>query len=196
MLHPVAAHPIRGASIAILLALPVVAAAQGAPAVPGARIRVTVRGDTTGAHVGTLVAVRADSLTFRPAGDTAVRAVATDRVAKLEMSRGMHRHTLDGLVIGAASGAAVGIVLGLASGNDPQGGFLRFTAGDKAAILGAGFGTIGLVTGAIIGATKRSERWVPAALQPVGFWLTPSRAGGRRVLQAGIRLTIAARGER
>jgi len=63
----------------------------------------------------------------------------------------------EGIAIGVGAGVAVGIAIGLASGDDPNAGakgftgFLQFTAGAKAGILGCGLGLVGIVIGFIAG---------------------------------------------
>lgn len=58
---------------------------------------------------------------------------------------------VQGLGIGILAGAAFGALVGFADGDDPSGQFLSFTAGEKALLLGTGFGIMGAVTGAIVG---------------------------------------------
>lgn len=60
-----------------------------------------------------------------------------------------------GLLIGAVSGFAIGGLIGLASGDDPEDEFLAWTAEEKALILGAYFATAGTGIGAVYGATFR-----------------------------------------
>jgi hypothetical protein len=57
------------------------------------------------------------------------------------------RGAMEGMLIGALSGATAGAVIGYGQGDDPE-GYLSFSAGDKAAMLGV----VGAVTGATIGA--------------------------------------------
>jgi hypothetical protein len=67
-------------------------------------------------------------------------------------------------------GAAVGVVGGFASGDDPQGSWFAWTAEQKAAVGAATLGPIGAVIGLILPAA----RWIPyagkqtARVQPVG----------------------------
>ena len=48
---------------------------------------------------------------------------------------------------GAGIGLASGVLIGFSMGSDPEGAWFRFTAGDKAVLLGA----TGMVTGALVG---------------------------------------------
>ena len=60
---------------------------------------------------------------------------------------------LKGLSLGTLTGGIAGAGLGLLSGDD-KGGFISFTAGQKAVILGAGLGLIGAIVGGISGGLK------------------------------------------
>lgn len=92
------------------------------------------------------------------------------------------RGALEGAGVGTLAGAAAGAVAGFAEGDDPPCGdeewfCLRFSAGDKAMILGvAGAGSgamIGLLVGAAIGSTDHYER-APAWRPTVNASVTPS----------------------
>jgi len=179
-----------------LAALTLVAAALLAPAARaraqsvarlrrGARVRVTIRGADPARIAGTLVAIGGDSLRYIPDGDTTSRIVLLDRVARVDVGRGVHRHTLQGFVTGATIGAFTGLVAGYASGNDPKQAFLSMTRADKAGLLGAAFGVIGGGVGTIIGFAHRSEAWQPVA-RPYALMVLPA-AGG---VTLGMRLAL------
>ena len=61
-----------------------------------------------------------------------------------------------GFGIGAASGAIIGFL----SGDDPKEQFISFTAGQKALGLGIFFGTLGTITGLIVGAAGHHTFYV------------------------------------
>jgi hypothetical protein len=95
------------------------------------------------------------------------------------------RGALEGLVLGGASGFALGIGIGLASGDDhcnPSSLCLfQLSAGEKALIVGVALGTTGLALGALVGAVigshdayELSSGFVPRVSTTIG----PSRAGG------------------
>ena len=75
------------------------------------------------------------------------------------VSRG--RGLAEGLALGGLGGAALGIVLGLADGDDkcPPDNFclIQFSAGAKAAIGGIALGGIGLVLGGLLGVAVGSH---------------------------------------
>lgn len=92
-----------------------------------------------------------DSVTVWKAGDASTFPLwAVDMVSTRSTGTGI----LQGLGLGFLTGAAFGALAGFADGDDPPStgwDFFRFTAGEKAAILGGGLGiTIG-VAGAIVG---------------------------------------------
>jgi len=64
-----------------------------------------------------------------------------------------------GLGLGLAIGGGGGALIGLASGDDKPGWF-SFTAGEKATILGLGFGAIGCVVGGIAGAIAGADETI------------------------------------
>ena len=171
---------IRAALLGALWLTPAAAAlAQtDSPLAPGTRVRVTIRDAAPARTSGTIVAIGGDTIRYSPDGVSATRVVLLGRVTQLEVSRGVHRRTLQGFVTGAAIGAFGGAIAGYASGDDPKQGFMSFTRGDKAAILGAGFGVIGGAIGTIVGFTHRSEVWRPVQ-PPYTLTLTPGRGGTR-----------------
>ena len=90
-----------------------------------------------------------------------------------------------GLLIGALSGAFIG----LASGDDPpcSGWFCwRFTAEEKAALGAVGLGGLGGVIGLIAGAASSGERWEEVPLNRLRVSVAPQR-DGRFGLGASVR---------
>lgn len=175
---------IRRAAIVVLTsAVPITVQAQATvPLAAGARVRITIRDADPGRSTGTLVALGADTLRYRPDGDSASRVVLLGQVKGLDVSRGVHRHTWQGLITGAAVGALTGVVVGYASGDDPKQEFLSYTRGDKAGILGAAFGVIGGGIGTIIGFAHRSEDW-QRVQPPYTLTLAPEHGGTRLAMR-------------
>lgn len=62
-----------------------------------------------------------------------------------------------GFLYGALIGLGAGAIAGLASGNDPPGGIISFTAGQKAIFLGAAGVIPGTVIGGIVGSIVRKR---------------------------------------
>jgi len=67
-----------------------------------------------------------------------------------------HSNTFKGMGTGFLIGAGTGAVIGFAGGNDRP-GFMSFSAGEKAAIVGLGLGGTGLIIGTVVGALSRSD---------------------------------------
>ena len=126
----------------------------------GARVRIASTG-TPGVRVGTIVALGPDTLRLRSEDGQTETPVALGRITRLERSTGRHGRALMGAGIGLVSGAALGGILGYASGDDkPQPNqWFTFTAGDKAAFAAAALGVVGLLTGTIVGALHQREEW-------------------------------------
>lgn len=152
----------------------------------GSRVRIATAVGP-GMRVGAITALTRDTLLLaeRGGGET---AIALSAITSVERSTGKHRHVLKSAGIGAAVGVGVGVIAGLASGNDPEDSFLRFDAGDKAAILGLGFGVVGFAGGAIFGALNPHEGWTPVAVP-----LHATRSSGRSRPTLGIGLSFALR---
>ena len=66
-----------------------------------------------------------------------------------------------GMGLGLAIGAGGGVLMGLASGDDPSNQFIAFSAGQKAAALGVLLGGTGAVIGLIAGASSWRDVWEP-----------------------------------
>lgn len=150
--------------------------AQGAPEAPvGARVRV--RPPTGPRMAGSLVHRTADSIVI--AGPAGERTFHEARGSVVEISAGRRANTLRGLGIGVITGGLAGVLLGLSSGTDGDGGFFEFTAGEKAAMGGIGGGILGGLAGTIIGSMSKSERWrpLPAVAAPAVTGLPGGRAG-------------------
>ncbi len=141
---------------------PARAVAQGAQWVtPGAKIRVTAPTLGLDAQVGRVRETRGDTLVLETdvmrgghlRADTV--HVAMPMVTKLDVRTGGRGHAIQG----AGLGFLLGFVIGVASGDDPPGGFMetRIDAGGKAMLGGIGLGLIGAGVGAFIKSDKWSE---------------------------------------
>lgn len=64
---------------------------------------------------------------------------------------------LRGALIGLGIGALTGAIIGYASGEDPAGNFIRFTAWENAALGASLAGVTGALTGAIIGGLLKKK---------------------------------------
>lgn len=158
------------------------ASAQPRPVSPGETVRLESRLVNGRFDV---IAASADVLTVRDTAG-AVAEVPWESIAGLSRSRGQRstgQGFLRGFGFGSLGGASAGILLGVASGDDPPGTFVQFSAGEKALLAGAALGIAGGLAGGFIGALVPGEKWERVSLTgPV------SGAGGGRVgLQYGIR---------
>jgi hypothetical protein len=166
-----------------LLALPCVAAAQYEP---GGRVRVSLRKDSPFGKerlTGVVAGLEPDALALQVKGHGAVLVPYTD-ILKIEASRGRSRWR--GMGRGVLIGTGVGVIAGLAQGDDPEGMLMAFSATDKAMI----FGVLAMPLGAVIGAAVGVERWESVEPAKVRFGLLPVRGG------AGVSVSVAFSGRR
>jgi hypothetical protein len=169
--------------LALLLCTALDLAAQAPPIdlVPGRRIRVHRRAETT--LVGDLVSMGSDSLTMTTAAADTL-AVARASITRLDLSTGTKskagKGAVNGLLFGALGGALIGV---LASGSD-DGDFIDFGPGEWAASGALMFGAIGAGVGALIGSGQRADRWESVALPTVA--IVPVPGTGSRVA-VGVR---------
>ena len=121
----------------------------GQALVPGARLRVTLKGTPPTILVGTVDRVAGDTLHLRVPyrGQTVPLPLMT--VASTEISRGRHSRAAKGALIGGGIGVAVGLLAFDMADPNP----------DLRARWGILFGLMGAGTGALIGAQSRSEKW-------------------------------------
>lgn len=150
---------------------------------PGARIRVDAPRLLVNRRVGTLVALRSDSLVFAP--DRETRTVAVPRgelrqvdLAVRERSRGAgaRKGALVGLGIGGALGATIAIAGAVSEsrsdGDEFDGlvGAVTFVTGSVVTLLGTGIG-------ALIGTAAGGSDWRRVPLDAQRWTLAPSRRG-------------------
>ena len=146
---------------ALLVALPIGAlpAQETSTLTPGARVRVSAPDlHEPGALIGTVVALRGDTLFVRNADEGgAGLPLPLARVERLEVSRGRRSRGTGaalGFLLGAAVGAAYGVAghPGLAHTDISEGGEIAIYAG-VAGLLGAAIGT-----------ARGGERWERVSL--------------------------------
>jgi hypothetical protein len=142
----------------------------------GSRVRIAAPGAAP--FVGTLLRRVADTLVVElPSG--ASLALPQARIARLDVSGGVARHTWQGAGIGFLAGAGVGTVVALATYRRPecidtaivQGivcPFLDDVSRQTTVMFDAALiGTAGTVVGALIGHVGH-ETWIPVSLPRVG----------------------------
>lgn len=160
------------AALALLTSLAVPAAQGGEDSVLiGARVRIrTVEPGPM--RVGTLLSRTSDELVVRVEAAELPVAFRRGDVALLEVSRGVHRNTLKGLLAGAV---VFGVVVG---------GVAAFDTLDESGVGEPAFLGGLLATGAGIGALVKTETWRPV---PKG---SVSIAPGPRGRGAGLQFTV------
>lgn len=139
-------------AIVTMASMPSEAAAE-----PGRTIRA--RGSAGGFRLGRVLAVTDGRLAVETDADTTI--ISTDSLAELEVSLGNRGRWAQGWGIGFLAGAGVGGLIGLASGDDPPGTFIRLNAEQKALVAGSVLAVGGSVVGTLIGLAG-PERWVHA----------------------------------
>ena len=159
--------------------------------VPGARVRITAPSVSAEQFIGEVVRVSGDTLVvtakmFRsmvkgaPTYISKRLEVPFASVTRLDVSRGKKNHILTGALVGLLVGGGVGAIHGSSLGDDDPEPFsiITLTAEQKAAAWGIGFGAVGLVIGAAIGATKKTDIWKPVPLDRIRVSMAPQRHGG------------------
>jgi hypothetical protein len=183
-------------SAALLAAVPL--AGQAGAVGPGSRVRITAPALELSKAVGSLLAIRGDTLllehrtsTLQPghgrrAWSTDTTAVPMTTVTRLEVSAGRRSNIDRGVRKGLLIGGAVGLALGVAMAADDEGNdFVCDGAGCVASGV-AGGAVWGLLIGLGIGAFSSRDEWRPVLAQPsapVALIPTPD---GRVVLSAVI----------
>ena len=160
-------------------------AKESSPVVPGARVRIKARSVSKHRLVGTVVTVGPDTLQFRSKKHAAPLAIPIASLEKLDVSTGSKGNFANGAIMGLVSGGAVGAIIGLAAGDD-ESGFLQFSAQDKAAMAGGLLGGVGLLFGAAIGASIKSDKWESVSLERMRVDILP-RQDGALALRASFR---------
>jgi hypothetical protein len=160
---------------------PVAADAQTPAVVAGARVRVTAPSIDLRRHATTIVDVRGDSLVLGVRDGS--RSVALSDVTALDVSAGKRRRFLRSAGLGLGIGAIVGAVVGAATHDEcvptefldcllsPE------SRAESAVMGGVVLGAVGLLTGAVVGAVRRTDRWV-AVDMPVRVSIKPTASGG------------------
>lgn len=173
-------QPVLGILVLGLL-VPIFADAQSPALAPGARVRVTSPHDGLKKHVTTVLELRGDSMAV--SGRSGSRVIALDNVTALEVSAGTRNQVVRDGLLGLGVGALLGTALMSSAREDcTPDNFDCFGPGtDEQWIAGgaAVFGAAGLITGAIIGAFHRTDRW--ERQHTVRAVITPAATGGMRL---------------
>jgi len=156
------------------LMVPTLALAQNAPSggwpiAAGSRVRILspVFGGRT--QTATVISSSPESLAFRLNDGSAPQTLTNTTITRIDVSTGRRGHKLKGALIGLATGALVGGIIGYATWQrptckDPNGGFgciaIDFGRGGDAAFAGGAAGILGSFVGFLIGA-RETDTWAP-----------------------------------
>jgi hypothetical protein len=159
---------------AISLGVPVFSSAQtmsspGEMVQSGSRVRILspVFGDK--AQTVTVISSSPESLVFRLNAGSEPQTLKPSTITRMDVSTGTRAHKLKGALIGFATGALLGGIVGYATWQKPtckdtSGGFgciaFDFGRGGDAAFAAGGVGILGTIVGTLIGARK-TDTWAP-----------------------------------
>ncbi len=122
---------------------------------------------------GTVDAVKADSIVLSAETDQSRMAILIASVTRVRVVRGRRGHLLAGVFVGAAVGAAAGLIAISPEGTcTGSGNYGALCGGVVAVSVGAG-----AAFGALVGALVRTERWVPVPLDQLRVSFAPQRDG-------------------
>lgn len=173
----------------------------------GTRVRVTAPGVLTPSRQsGRVLTSGADTLSLQPDGGAAPFVLPWAAVTDLDVSRGRHRSTFRGFVIGALVGGVSGAVIGAATYQETKpsagcpgtedfcitGPLFDIGRGGSAALAGGLGALVGGVTGALIGHAHQDDTWekVPLRLQPARLHAKPTPLGAGTAPGATLSLAL------
>jgi hypothetical protein len=157
------------AAVLVLTAADPLASQEPAALQADARVRLMMVGADRWS-VGNLLKQTRDSVRLLAGDSGDTLAVATTSLARFEISKGRHRQTGRGALIGVAVGTVVGAVLGVATYEErgDRGSLVLDPGPGGSALLGGGLlGLLGAGIGALTGSQITAERWTPLP-QPWG----------------------------
>lgn len=164
--------------LTLVLLFPAIAGSQQVGLTQGTRVRVTSPRADLDKYVGTVVELAGDSVAI--AGRHGSRWIAFDDMTTLDVSVGTRPRILRDALIGFGAGALVGAAAGATAYEECNPEEFCFMPGSRsgdAALGGLVLGAAGAITGAIIGAFDRTDRWEPGHAT-VKAALAPSPSGG------------------
>lgn len=157
------------ACVAIALAtLPALRLATQEPLLtPGTRVRIAAPSVAPAQLIGTVRASDKDTLVVDVADRMSPVIIPVASVETIELSRGRHAHTWQGVGVGFLVGGVVGAALGASC----EGDFLCPGPAGGALVLGV----VAMLPGALVGALIRTERW--EGVGPGGVSVGPGPTG-------------------
>jgi hypothetical protein len=167
--------------LAVLLLVPVLSGAQASPnpnwpLTPGLRVRILSPALGWRPKTGSVVSATSDTLVFLPAKQSISTALATPKIAAIEVARGTRTHKLQGAMLGLLAGAAAGAIISSATYKPPKCAadtwcFDVLGQGGETAIGGMLGGLLGILVGSVVG-NRETDNWVPVQV--------PSTVGASR----------------
>ena len=148
---------IRSALLGVLLAVPAFAQTAG-PVALGDRIRVHAPESGYAKLVGRVTQTTPDMIGLKVDGSAGEFYVRREQIVFLYRSVGRRRHTVRGLLLGTAIGAALGVWFGPKDQNERALDPTRPNPMGRNAMLGA---TGGAILGTFAGFATRTDTWVP-----------------------------------
>ena len=127
---------------------------------PGARVRVS--GEHAPRLVGRFVRRIGDTLEIEPENRLGIVRLPLGQVRRLEVSRGRTTGAKTGMVVGILTGLGLAAVITL---GHPDGAGDLGTQADLFKVAAVGLGSVGLVSGVIIGSFTTHETWGRAELR-------------------------------
>lgn len=154
------------------------------PVATGDRVRVWAPSVGVEGAVGTVLALRADTIVV---DNDEPLVLAISSLTRLEVSRDRQSRAGIGGIVGLIGGAVAGAVIGIASIDNPENECFSFECEHYedylksigiAAVLG---GVVGYSVGFLIGSTIKVDRWEEVPLDRLQVTIMPQRRGGLSV---------------
>ena len=155
--------------------------------VPGSRVRLTAPYLGLSEAVGTVQEATDGALVVQFEYPRRMETLDRSEITAMEVSTQGQRKVLKSVGVGFLVGATSGVFIGLASGDD-QGGFIAFTAEEKAAMAGVGLGLTGAAVGLIAGLVRRQDVWSSALPANVDLAVLPLVHEGGAGVHVGLTL--------
>jgi hypothetical protein len=169
-------HRLVAFAVLALLSSPIVAWSQNdVDIVAGSRLRVTERESKHDHHLGTVVAMSADSVVVRLDESGKRAPFAWAGLSQIDVSRGNHGHAAAGVGIGLLGGAGIGALIGAISTQRSSDNLEK--AMNTLAWSGIG-AVVGMIAGGIIGANHKTEKWTEVEVESISISAGASCDGG------------------
>lgn len=159
-------------TLILLASHPAHAQLRGTPLGPGTSVRVSpLNADASRGWIeGRVVYADADSLVIHRRDRNTAATFRRDEIGALQVAVLQSRTGTAaryGLVAGLAVGGAGAVMGALSYDEDSNDGFLNFSRGEKAAMVGVFVGIPAAVIGAIAGAASPGDRWTATTLPAI-----------------------------